>query len=152
MAVSPLLCRRLLVVCAVLVAAVAVVVAVGVIPPVRVATFPGVTPERAVPAFWVNVGLQLLAAVALVYTAVGSKGRSWISTSGLVVTGLAVLLFAVALTDAAFAFGSSGSSMRTVTVLLFFCVAADALAGVLAVTTAFLRPRRTRDGLTKAST
>ena len=151
MAVSPLLCRRLLVVCAVLLFAVALAVAVGVIPPVRAATFPGATPGRAVPAFWVSVGLHLVVALTLVFTAMRSKGRSWISTSGLVVMGLAVLLFGIALTDAFFAYHSEGSSMRTVSVLLFFCVAADSLAGVLTITTAFLRPKKTREGLTSGS-
>jgi hypothetical protein len=33
--------------------------------------------------------------------------------------------------------------MQTVSMLLFFCAAADFLAGALVVTTAFLRPKKT---------
>ena len=150
MAVSPRQCRYLLAACAVLVAGAALVVAVGVIPPVRVATSPDITPGSAVPAFWVNVGLQFLAALVLLLIAMLSKGRSWVSTSGLVVTGVVVLFLGFTLGDAAFAFRETG--MQTVTTLLVLCVAADALAGVLIVTTAFLRPTRTREGLTSAST
>jgi hypothetical protein len=143
MKVSLLFCRRMLLACAVLLVAVAIVVALGVIPPVQVATFPGATPENAVPAFWVNIGLNFVAAAILAFIAIWSKGRSWISTSVLVVTGLVIMFLGIALTDAAFAYQSEGSSMQTVSMLLFFCAAADFLAGALVVTTAFLRPKKT---------
>jgi len=143
MKVSLLFCRRMLLVCAVLFVTVALAVALGVIQPVKADTSPGATPERAVPAFWVNVGLNLLAAVTLVFIAIWSKGRSRISTSVLVVLGFVALLFAYALTDAALAYQSSGPSMQAVSILLFFCSAADFLAGALAVTTAFLLPKQT---------
>jgi len=143
MTVSLLFCRRMLLVCAGLFVTVALVVALGVIPPIKAATFPGATPESAVPAFWVIIGLSLLAAVTLVFIATWSKGRSWISTSVLVVLGLVVLLFGIALTDAALAYLPAGPSMKTASILLFFCSAADFLAGALVVTTAFLRPKET---------
>ena len=101
-------------------------------------------------AFWVSVGLQLLAALALVLIAALSKGRSRTSTSGLVITGIVVLFLGFVLSDAAFAFREAG--MRTVTTLLFVCVAADALAGALTVATAFLRPKRTPESAASAST
>jgi hypothetical protein len=140
----------MLVVSAVLVAAVGLAVAVGVIRPVSADNFPGATPERAVPAFWVAVGLHLLLAVTLVLTAMRSKSRSRFSTCCLGVMGLAVLLFGIALADAAFAYHAEGASMRTVAVLLFSCVTADSLGGALIITTAFLRPKATREGLTRA--
>lgn len=143
MTVSLLFCRRMLLVCAVLFAAVAIVVALGVIPPVQAATFPGATPESAVPAFWVNIGLNFVAAVTLVFIAIWSKGRSWISTSVLVAIGLVTMFLGIALTDAAFAYQLEGASMQTVSILLFFCAAADFLAGALVVITAFLRPKKT---------
>jgi len=142
MLTSPLQSRSLLAACAALVVVVALVVAVGVIPQVRVANVPDISPESAVPAFWVSVGLHLLAALVLVLTATLSKGRSRISTSVLVVTGIAILLFGFVLSDAALAFREAGPSMRTVTMLLFGCVAADVLAGALTIATAFLRPAR----------
>ena len=143
MTVSLLFRRRMLLVCAALLVAVAIVVALGVIPPVQVATFPGATPESAVPAFWVNIGLNFVAAVTLVFIAIWSKGRSWISTSVLVVIGLVALFLGIALTDAFFAFQAAGPSMQTVSILLFFCAAVDFLAGALVITTAFLRPKKT---------
>jgi len=142
MARSLLQSRSLLAACAVLVGVVALVVAVGVIPQVRVANVPDISPESAVPAFWVSVGIHLLAALVLVLTATLSKGRSRISTSVLVVAGIAMLAFGFVLGDAGLAFREAGSSMRMVTTLLFLCVAADVLAGALTVATAFLRPAR----------
>jgi uncharacterized membrane protein YozB (DUF420 family) len=149
MVVSPTKSRLMLVVCVVLVVAVGVVVALGVIPPVRVATHPDIAPESAVPAFWAGASLQILAALILVLTAALSKGRSGFSTSCLVVSGILVLFLGFALSDAARAFRDVG--MQSVATILLACVAADALAGALAITTAFLRSKEMREGLTSAS-
>jgi hypothetical protein len=142
MKVSLLFCQRMLLVCAALLAAVALVEALGVIPSVQVATFPGATPDRAVPAFWVNIGLNFVAAATLVFIAVWSKGRSWISASALIVTGLVTMFLGIALADAFFAFQAAGPAMQTVSMFLFFCAAADFLTGVLVVITAFLLPKK----------
>jgi len=143
MKVSLLCYRRVLLVCAALCVAVSLVMALGVIPPVQTDTFPGATPEKAVTAFWVIIGLTVLAAATFVLVAIWSKGRSWISTPVLMVLGVAVLLCGLVLTDAAFAYRSHGPSMQTAAMLLFFGVAADFLVGALAMTTAFLRPKKT---------
>jgi hypothetical protein len=143
MKASLLFYQRMVLGCAVLLAAVAIVEALGVIPPVQTATFPGATPESAVPAFWVNIGLNFIAGAILVCIAIWSKGRSWLSTSVLVVTGLVIMFLGIALADAFFAFQAAGPSMQTVAMLLFFCAAADFLAGVLVVITAFLLPKKT---------
>jgi len=142
MALSRQRSRFLLAACAALLVVVALVVAVGVIPEVRVANVADISSESAVPAFWVSVGFHLLAALVLVLTAALSTGRSRISTPVLVVTGIAILLLGFLLSDAALAFGEAGPSMGTVTTLLFLCVAVDVLAGALTIATAFLRPAR----------
>jgi hypothetical protein len=87
--------------------------------------------------------LNFVAATILVCIAIWSKGRSWISTSVLVVIGLVTMFLGIALTDAFFAFQAAGPSMQTVSILLFFCAAADFLAGALVVIIAFLRPKKT---------
>jgi len=134
--------RRALAGSVALVIVVASVVAVGVIPPVREANVPDITPQSAVSAFWVSVGLHLLAALVLALAAARSRGRSWASTFGLAVTGLLVLFLGFALSDAALAFRAAG--MRSVTMLLLLCVGADAVAGTLIIATAFLRPKPTQ--------
>ncbi len=143
MIVSLRFCRSFLLICAALLVAVALVLAAGVIPPVKAATFPGATPESAVPAFWVNVVLSLLTATVLGFIAIRTKGRSRISTTGLVLLAFLVLLLAFALVDAAFAYNSEGPTMQTAAILLFICSAADLLAAVLVITTVFVLPKRT---------
>jgi len=135
--------RRMLIVCAVIFVTVTLVVALGVIPPVKADTYPGVTPERAALAFWVNIGLNLLSALTLFFIAIRSKSRSWKSTSVLVIVGIIVLLLGLALADAASAYQKHGPSMESASILLFICAAADFLAGVTVITTAFLRPKKT---------
>jgi O-antigen ligase len=122
---------------------VAIVLALGVIPPVKADTYPGVNHEKVATAFWVNIGLNLLSAATLIFIAIRSKGRSWISTSILVIAGLIVLLLGLALADAASAYQKHGPLMQSASILLFICAAADFLCGALVVITAFLRPKRT---------
>ena len=143
MKASLLLYRRMLLVCVVVLFIVALVVALGVIPPLKSDTYPGVTPEKAAAAFWVNIGLNLLSAFSLFFIAIRSKGRSWKSTSVLVIAGVIVLLLGLALADAASAYQKHGPSMQYASIFLFICAAADFLAGVTVITAAFLRPKKT---------
>ena len=141
MTVSPAQWRLMLAACIVLLVLVSVVVAFGVIPPVRVATVPEITPEDAVPAFLVAVGLHLLAALVILLVVTLSKARTGRSTSSLFITGVLVLLLGLLLSDAALAFREAGATMQIVATLLLACVVADALAGALSITSALLRPK-----------
>jgi len=134
--------RRMLFIYGAVVVAVALVLALGVIGPVKVEASLGATPQRAVHAFWVNIGVNLLAAATFILIAIRSKGRSWISTSVHIILGLVVLFLGLALADAASAYKSHGPSMQTAVILLFICAAADFLTGAMVVTTAFLQPKR----------
>lgn len=138
MELSPVLGRRLLVVGAALAISVALVLAVGVVPLVRVATVPDIDPDNAIPAFQVAAGLHLLAASVLAFIALMSRGRATIPKAGAVVTGVAMMLFGFVLADAALAFGSVG--MRTTTALLVLCIATDAFVGISVIAAALLRP------------
>jgi phosphoglycerol transferase MdoB-like AlkP superfamily enzyme len=135
--------RRSLLTCAALLVVVALVVAAGVIPPVKGDTFPLGTPQRAVPAFWINVLVTLLAAAVLAFIAIRAEGRSRPLTIALGLLAFLALLLAVALTDAAFAYRSHGPAMHTASILLFLCAAVDFLAAMLVTATAFLLPERT---------
>lgn len=134
--------RRILLVCSVLFVIVALVVALGVIPPVKADTYPGVNHEKVAAAFWVNISLNLLSAFSLFFIASRSKERSWKSTSVLIITGLLVLILGLALADAASAYQKHGPSMQSASILLFICAAVDFLAGVTVITTAFLRTKK----------
>ena len=143
MKVNVLFYRRMLLVCAVLFVTVALVVALGVIPPVKADTYPGVNHGKVAAAFWVNISINLLSAFSIFFIAIRSKERSWKSTSVLVIVGIIVLLLGLALADAASAYQKHGPSMESASILLFICAAADFLAGVTVITTAFLRPKKT---------
>ncbi len=125
---------------ALLVSGVALSVAIGVIPPVRAGRVPNITSESAAPAFWVVVGLHLLAAVILLVVRTISKQRSRGATRVLGVTAMVILLAGLALGDAAKAPLEIGAPLQLVTTILLGCVAADALAGVLTIAAAFMRP------------
>ena len=112
----------------------------GVIPSVKAEFLRGGTPEKAVIAFWVNVGLNILSAVVLILIAIRSKGRTWISTSVIVLTGFIVFLLGLALSDAAAAYSGHGPAMENASVLLFVCAALDILTGLAMIITAYLRP------------
>jgi uncharacterized membrane protein len=142
MKVSSLIYRRMLFVCAAVFVTVALVLALGVIHPVRLEALRGATPEKAVTAFWINIGFTFLSALIVVFIAIKSKVRSWISTSVLVIVGFIFLLLGLALVDAASAYQSHGPSMQSASILLFICAAADLIGGALVVTTTFLRPKK----------
>ena len=143
MKVSLKFCRRILLTSAGLFVAVALVVAAGVIPPVKADIFPSATPQRAVAAFWGNIAFDLLAATALVFIAIRATGRSRLSTTVLGFLAPLALLLAFALTEAAFAFQTQGPAMQTVPILLFLCSAADLLTAALVTTAVFLFPKKT---------
>lgn len=123
--------------------AVALVVALGVIPLVARSSVPDIEPQRAVPAFWFSVGLHLVVALILAVTASLSKRRSRLSTVAVIIAGVAALLLGFLLADAALAFREAGASMQAVAGLTFACVLADLAAGVTALAAAVLRPTTT---------
>jgi len=132
----------MLLVCVVVTVSVALALALGVIQSVKAEVERGATPEKAVLAFWVNIGLNLLAALALFLIALRSRGLSWISRSGLVVVGLVVLLLGLALADAGSAYQSHGLAMQSASMLLIICAVADLLAGVLVFVAAPRFPKK----------
>lgn len=144
MTISPTQSRFLLAGGTILAAAAGAVVAFGVIPGVRVAESPQISPQQAIPAFWISVGLQVAAALVLALTAALSRERSKLSTSVLVVTGAVMLLLGFVLGDAAVAFREAGSATSALAALVTLCVAADVLAGASALGVAFLRPASSR--------
>ncbi len=134
--------RRLLFVYAAVIVVVALVIALGVIGPVKEDVYRGATPDVAVKAFWFNAGFTLFMAAILVLVAVPSKGRSGISTAVHIVVGLIVTILGLILIDAASAYQGHGPEMQTASILLYICAAADILAGISVFIMTFLQPRK----------
>jgi hypothetical protein len=135
------LANRLLIVCSILFLLVAFVVALRVIPAVGSDISPNAVPERAVPPFWVNVGLSVLLALSCGAVAFWSKGRDRISTTILVVLGIVALLLGLALMDAASAFRSHEMLAQGTSKFLYLCAAVDLLSGALVIVVGYRRPR-----------
>ena len=127
--------RRMLLIGAALMLASAASVAVSVIPAVRADTFPHATPERAVPAFWVAIVLDVLVAG----TALASGRFGYRVLAGIM--GIVALLLGLALVDAATAYPAHGPAMHAVVVVLWLCVGFD-LAGGLSMIASAVTPRR----------
>ena len=130
---------RLLPFAAVATLATAAILATSVIPSVRADTFPGAMPERAVPAFWVNVILNLLVAAQAFGSSRRRAGgptrrRGWTAAAGVVAA-----LLGLALIDAAIAFAEHGPTMQGVIVALWVSVCLDLAAGVAMIVSAFVR-------------
>jgi hypothetical protein len=136
------LCRILFLACAVLVILNALIVATSVIPPVRTDTFPGATPERAVPAFWFTVACNGFAAAVFLALAARAKGRSVLATIVVTFISLLLLFLVLAFADAGEAYLSEGPAMHVPSIILFICSVASFMAAVLGFTTAFLLPKR----------
>lgn len=134
--------RRMIFIYAVIFAAIALALMIGVIEPVKVEASIDATKAIAVKAFWVNIGLNLLSSVVLVLIAIRFKTQIWNAVPVHVVVGIVAILLGVMLADAASAYHSHGSSMQAASLILFFCAAADFLVGVMLVTTAFLQPEK----------
>jgi len=142
MRISLKFCRNSLFVSAALLIVVAFVVALGVIPPVKADTFPLATPEKAVPAFWVNVIFNLTAATALGIMGYRTIARSRFSTSILVLLSILIFIFSYALIDAALACRSHGLAMHHASLFLIFCAMTGFIVALLVMATATFFPKR----------
>jgi hypothetical protein len=136
--------RLILSVGAALALGVAIIVAVGVIPLVRADTSPSATPGRAIPAFWVNIILQVLVGMALFGISFIRRTGDRASKVPAVVVGLIALALGLGLLDAAMAYQGEGPGMLGASIALYVCVGFDFLIGVIAFLAAILRFSETR--------
>jgi hypothetical protein len=141
--VSSEVCRRSLLICAALLVAVALVVAAGVVPPVKADTFPQAAPERAVPFFWGIVVVNLLAAADLMSLAIRVTKRRGLSPASLVLPAFLAFASAGLFAAPGFAFLGHGPAMRTASILLLVCSAAEFVVTGLVSRTALVLPKRT---------
>ncbi len=142
MAISLRSGRVLLIACSLLLVVVALVIAFGVIPSVKVDTFPHATPERAVPAFWVNCTLQLLAAGFFLSVSITTRGRTVPSMILQTILCLLVFLLGYGLTDAALAYLGHGPQIHLTAIILFASAAATYISGLIGISVAYLIPKK----------
>jgi hypothetical protein len=120
----------------------AIGVMVAVIPAVRADTFPGSTPDAAVPAFWVGSLLSLLLAAILGVIAVRTRGRTRGLTAVLVVLILFLFFISFAFQDAFRAYAVDGPAMQTTAGLLRLFSNMDYLGVLLVIIATYLLPKK----------
>jgi MFS family permease len=142
--------RRLIIGGAVLLAAAAVALVLGVAPPFRFDTFPGVDPEGASRSHMEQAGIAALLALALAIAAarVTDRSRVWIGI--LFVLGALVFLLGIPLAGIAPALLVHGPHLRTAIFIMFLCGLAHFAAGGLAVVAASRLPGPALAGDTRA--
>lgn len=132
--------RRLVVIGAALLAAAAVALVLGVIPPVRSDTFRQAAPSSAAAAFVVQAAIAVLAAIALALVAARVFDRPRSSIAILHVIGALVFLLGIVLVGPAPTFLAHGPSLHGATVLMFLSAAAEfAATGLLVAAASRLR-------------
>ena len=114
------------------------VIVLVVIPAVKHDPDPSSTPEKAIPAFVVNVFVQALAAALAILAARRGGKQARVALSVAALLGAVLGLF---LLDAADAYEGHGLAMRKATLALWVCVIADWCAGLASLVGAFARDR-----------
>lgn len=142
MNISPIVYRRMLFIYTAIFIAVALTLMFGVIEAVEIEASIGATKPVAVTAFWVNIGLNLFIAAVLVIVAIRSRERILNAAPVHAIGGIVAVLLGIILADAASAYQSHGPQMQSASKLLYFCAAADFLAGVMLIITAFVQPKK----------
>jgi FtsH-binding integral membrane protein len=128
--------NRILYVAIGLVVMVVIIIIFYIIPQVKAA--PNATPERAVPAFWVVVLIQLLIVAALIYSIMFSHREGHFENGFLVTAGVVMILSSLILIDAATA-SLGDPDLQGAAIFLFICIGFDFVAGVLSFISRYFR-------------
>lgn len=136
------LCRGLFLACAALVIFTAFSVATLVIPAVRSYIFPGATPERAVPAFWVAAASLGVTAIIFLVLAMRARVRRLGVTVTAALTSLVLLFLVLAFADARAAYLAEGPGFYFPALVLSLCAAANLVAAFMGFSAALLLPKR----------
>ena len=138
MKINELFCKRTLLACAALFVVIAFVIALGIIPPAKADTHPGVNHELVAGIFWVIVILNLVSAFILFRIATWSSQRILKNITVLIILGIFVLIIGLILADGASAWQDHGPSMQFASILLFICAGLEFIFGITVISTAFL--------------
>ena len=117
-----------------LITAVAVILAILVIPP-------STLPHSYINSIWVKVIIHLLIIIALIWTIKVKKRGGQINKELLVAAGVIPIVLSLLILDGAFAYIDK-PDLHTVAISMFICVGCDFVAGLLAlIARYFPRPK-----------
>jgi hypothetical protein len=128
--------RHLIIICVALLAAAAVTLVLGVVPPVRSDTFPQAAPDSAAVAFMIQAAVAILAAIALAIVAARAVASPRPSVAILHVIGALVFLLGIVLVGPALAFWVHGPALHGAVVYMLLSAAAEFAATGLMVAAA----------------
>jgi hypothetical protein len=137
--------RRFILIAAALLAAAAVALVLGVVPPVRSDTFRQAAPDSASAAFLVQALIAVLAAIALAIVAARADEQPRSSIAILHVIGSLIFLLGIVLVGPAFTFWVHGPALHGAVLLMFLSAAAE-FAAIGLVVAAASRLRRSTPG------
>jgi len=136
--------RRMLFVVAGLIILGSLILPLFVIPSVRADATPGATPERAVPAMWVIVIIQLVFVATLIKVIFDNQRRGEAIPNGLLIgTGVVLIILSLVLYDGASAYLGHGPGMHKAAISMLICIGCDFFAAVTAFVSLFLKARKT---------
>lgn len=125
-----------------LITIIAVLLTLIVIPSVFKDTYPGATPDRAIPAIAVSIILHLLIVAAILWTLRAESQGKRINKELLVASGIVPIVLGLVLLDGAFAY-LNHPDMLIASKAMFVCVLFDLTAGILVFFTRYsFRPNK----------
>jgi Na+/proline symporter len=130
--------NRIIYVATGLVIIVVIIIAFYIIPQFKADISPTATPEKAVPAFWVIVLIQLLIFAALIYSIMFSHKEGHFENGLLVTAGVILILLGLILIDAASA-SLSMPELHSTPIFLFICIGFDFISGILSFVARYFR-------------
>jgi hypothetical protein len=125
--------RRLILIAAALLAAVTVVLAVGVFPPVRSDTYPEAAPKSAAAATRIQAVFAALLAIALLLVSALAAARPRAARATLHVIAAVAFLLGLVLAGPAASFVAHGPALRGAVILMYLSAAAELAAAVFMV-------------------
>jgi hypothetical protein len=120
---------------------VAFIVALAVIPFVKFYSFPGATPENALPVFWSIAFYKFIVGTIFMFVAYHFTGRSNLLSVFFVVMATVDFILMIAFIDTALAYRSHGIAMHIATILLLSCSIANLLTVLLIIRAVILSPK-----------
>ena len=136
--INEIVWRRMLYMSIALLITIAIILAILVIPQVISDTSPSATPEYAVPAIVVNIIIQLLIVVALIWTIKVNNRGGKINKELLVGAGVTPIVLGLMMLDGGFAYIDHPDT-HGAGISMFICVGCDFVAGLLALIARYFR-------------
>lgn len=131
--------KRMYLITAALLAMVAILIALFVVPQAAVDTHPGVKHEEIAFIWGVNISMNVLILFLLTLISIFSKVKGGVTAPVVIFLMFILFILAFSCYDAAMAYLSHGPNMQSVSVILFICAALETVVWFLLLSTLIFR-------------